>query len=91
MSGMDEFDSSVGTRAQFDAPTIASVMRLMAARPAWAIEEPIEIDGQTFAEALREMKEIQRRQGRSVTSAPWIKQRNFLLRGIAVVTNDLED
>jgi predicted nucleic acid-binding protein len=66
-------------------------MREMARRPVWQAEEPFETDPVTFEQAKREMTDIQRRQGRSVSAAPWIAARNFLLRGVPVVTNDLQD
>lgn len=83
----EEFDPEVGRKPQFEAPAIAGIMRQMHARPQWQLEDPLQVDEPTFEEALREMIEIQRRQGRTIASAPWIKQRNFLLRGVAVVMN----
>jgi hypothetical protein len=86
-----EPDLDIGSTPQFEAPTIAGLMRQMAARPEWAKEEPLEVDSVTFEQAKREMEDIQRRQGRTVSAAPWIAARNFLLRGVPVVTNDLQD
>lgn len=81
-------DLDVGSTPQFEAPTIAALMRQMAMRPPWQAEEPLEVDAVTFEQAKREMTEVQRRQGRSVSAAPWIAARNFLLRGVPVVTSD---
>lgn len=88
MGAVDDFDLDVGRRPQLDAPTIADVMNQMNARPAWAAEEPFAVDAATFEQAKREMTEIQRRQGRTVSAAPWIRERNFLLRGVPVVVRE---
>lgn len=82
---MDEFDPHIGRKPQVEAPTIATLMRKIAARPGWECDEPLRIDEETFIKARSEMAEIQKRQGRTLPVAPWIKAENFLLRGVPVV------
>jgi hypothetical protein len=82
---MDEFDPDVGKRPQVEAPTVATLMRKISARPGWESDEPLHVDEETFVKARAEMTEIQKRQGRPLAVAPWIKDENFLLRGVAVV------
>jgi hypothetical protein len=84
-------NEDVGRTPQLEAPTVALLMRKISARPSWVAEDPYEIDSATFEAGWREMNQIQQRQGRAVPTAPWIAARNFLLRGVPVVTNDAQD
>ena len=88
MQAVDVFDPEAGRRPQFEAPIIARLMRQIATRPQWAADDPLPVDEQTFEKALQEMTEIQGRQGRTIASAPWVKERNFLLRGVPVTLLD---
>ena len=83
---MDGFDPDVGRKPQIEAPTIAALMRKITSRPGWESDEPLHVDEETFVKARSEMAEIQKRQGRTLPVAPWIKAENFLLRGVPVVS-----
>ncbi len=82
---MEEFDRDAGRRPQLEAPTIAALMRVINARPGWECDEPLKVDEDIFVKARAEMTEIQKRQGRPLAVASWIKAENFLLRGVSVV------
>lgn len=73
--------------AQFEAPTLAELSRKIFERPLWQIRDklPLQVDPDTFEKARIEMSDVQARQGRAVATAAWVKQENFLLRGIPVV------
>lgn len=82
----------IGNTPQLEAPTLAELARKIDERPFWELVEklPLPVDPDTFDRAAAEMKDVLARQGRPVAKAPWLKQENFLLRGIPVVkSNDL--
>lgn len=85
---VEEFDPDVGRKPQLEAPHIALLMRKINDRGAWEADEPLKVDQETFVRARAEMAEIQKRQGRTLPTAPWIKADNFLLRGVAVVVSE---
>jgi hypothetical protein len=80
-------EADVGNTPQLEAPTLAHLSSRMDCRPLWAIEDPFEVDANTFQTARSEMVEIQRRRGFPVASAA-IDRPNFLLRGVPVVMAD---
>jgi hypothetical protein len=72
-----------------ELPILAKLARQIDDRPVWLIQDraPIVVDPATFKAARDEMKLALQRQGRPLSTAPWIDQENFLLRGIPVVMN----
>lgn len=77
----------VGSTPQLEAATLADLNRLINVRPIWEVQEklPLQVDPDTFNRAKAEMTDVLLRQGRALAVADWLKQENFLLRGVPVV------
>jgi hypothetical protein len=88
---VDEFDLDVGSRPQVEAPTIAELMRQMAHAPAVAGVRALGGRRRDLRTGQARNDRNSAQAGPSVSAAPWIAARNFLLRGVPVVTNDLQD
>lgn len=84
---LETLDPDVGRTPQRDAPALAELSREIARRPLWLVDQPLEVDEETFGRARDEMKAIQRDRGFPLAMAA-IDRVNFLLRGVPVVIKD---
>lgn len=89
---LEHLDPDVGRTPQREVPALADLTRQINDRPLWMMQDsvPLEVDAETWKCAREEMVAIQRARGFPLASAA-IDRTNFLLRGIPVVINDVQD
>jgi hypothetical protein len=71
-----------------DAPALAELARRVYALPRYMADRPLAVEPDLYQRGLDELDRVMRDRGWRVAVADWVKQPNYLFKGIPVVMAD---